>query len=397
MITISYNEKVILEAIWRHGPAARNDVSEITGLTSSAVTGLAKKLSSRDLIKILVERSGARGQPQKPMVINPTGGYSLGVSFTHHKLEAGLIDLSGSIQAYTSIALNEPALDEIVEKTSQTVGALVNEKGISIDECLGIGISVPGDFSAPNARISTYGRFPSLENLDLTAAFGQQFQIPICLENDGISASIGESLHGVAQRFETYIFIHIRHGVKAGVMINGRPFRGANGNAGLIGAYWPAKDGRPRPSGEDLLQSLQKAGHNVVDFDDLANVNPNEVPTLKAWIRRAGGQLSEGIGLMAKLFDPQAIVFGGNLPNHVIQGLISEFQIERYYEPENALPRPLILGSTLGPQAATIGAASVPIFQQFFASSENEKIGPNRFGRRAPANETRDRQTTVSA
>ena len=376
---LTYNEKAVLEAIWRFGPVTRSEIAVRTGLTASAVTGLANKLSQKNLIETHVRHNGQRGQPLRPMNVHAHGAYSLGVSFTYKTLEAALINLAGNVEAKVEEHLNSSDLDAVLEATYNAVRKLVAVGPVSLSECVGLGVALPGDFLLDRRLIETYGRFPSFDGIDLCAAFGSVFPGTVYLENDGVSGAIGESIHGATQRVPTFAFIHIRHGIKAGFFVEGRPYRGAFGNAGMIGAMWPGGEGA-RPSGEDLISALESSGVTIEDYSDFGKLVPNKVMPLKDWCDRAAIQLSEGLRIMSRIFDPQAIVFGGNLSEEINQYLVS--QVVLADDHELRLPLPSLLTSSLGAMAAVIGAASVPIFNTFFASAETERIGPNRFGRR---------------
>src|SRR5690606_14618451 len=114
----------------------------------------------------------------------------------------------------------------------------------------GIGISFPCDFQA-DGTLLPHAYFPALREPGLVERFQATLGAPVMLENDGRVCAIGERVMGVGTAYRTFMLVHIGHGVGGGLIIDGKPYRGAQGNAGIMGQYYPY--GAPRPSGQDLL------------------------------------------------------------------------------------------------------------------------------------------------
>ncbi|WP_343226817.1 ROK family protein [Rhizobium laguerreae] len=115
-------------------------------------------------------------------------------------------------------------------------------------------------------------------------------------------------------------FIHIGHGVGGGAVIDGRPYRGVNGNACLPGVLYLYD--QPRPSGQDLFATLNGAGFAIHDFIDLERLPDSAEAALEIWVERAGKQLSETVRVATAMFDPALIVLGGRLPELVTDRLV---------------------------------------------------------------------------
>jgi predicted NBD/HSP70 family sugar kinase len=75
-----------------------------------------------------------------------------------------------------------------------------------------------------------------LKNLPLAQVLRERYQVPVRVLNDSQAAAMGEFTFGKSHKNrENLIVINARHGIGAGVVINGRLFHGDGGGAGEIG------------------------------------------------------------------------------------------------------------------------------------------------------------------
>ena len=360
-IQLTGNERRILDEVWRNGPIARIDLAALTNLTGASVTRMVRTLTDLKIVEESVNRVGARGQPTRPIHISRDGAQAVGVYFSHSHAEFGLIDLGGTILHASTRAIG--AADP------HTLGAAIRGFLQSARDCgvlqsdrlLGIGMAVPADFIDGARQLHAHAYFPGLARRDALSVLAAEVPAPIYIENDAASAALGERILGAAQNLNSFILVHIGHGVGGGVFMDGRLLRGARGNAGMLGIQFP--NDRPRPSGQDLFAHLQREGIDVSDFADLEAINPQTCPPLRTWVKRAGAQLREQLSITARLFDPEAVVIGGRLPSLLLSALVAEVNLPGFCDEGVGLPSPRIVTSALGARAGMIGAASLPVFR----------------------------------
>jgi predicted NBD/HSP70 family sugar kinase len=158
-------------------------------------------------------------------------------------------------------------------------------------------------------------------------------------------------------------------------MIDGRPFRGANGNAGEIGHVLVEKGGRLCSCGQHgcleayasfhaLAQQLSAAGIEGIDYADLERLHSEKHPVVLAWIEEAAGYLAPQVATLENLFDPEAIVLGGALPPGLLEDLVQAMQplplsVARR---RNRHEFRLVHGRT-GRLTAALGAAALPLLE----------------------------------
>lgn len=361
---LSPSQKRVLQTIWRQAPIARNDLSRKTGLAPATVTRLVRDMEERGLVYDTVLHGGERGQPQRPVCLRPGGAYAFGVYFSHTFMETGLIDLSGELIAKERIFFDRASAERIADGAAESLTRLSAMSGISYSQIVGAGFALPGDFVENPAFLHAHAYFPDLAQQDLLQIFADRMPIKVFVENDAASAALGECLHGVGRQMRSVVYIHIGHGVGGGLVLNGQLYRGVRGNAGVLGVVYPMSE--PRPSGQDLLESLEGAGVKVRDFHDLEALDPADCPPLRRWVVRAGAQLENGIQIAARLLDPDAVILGGRLPPHILDALYRSIDVDSAFRISRAIPVPKVVRSQLGPGAGVVGAASICLFETFF-------------------------------
>ncbi|MFC5343419.1 ROK family protein (plasmid) [Brevundimonas staleyi] len=340
------------------------------GLTPPAITQICKVLLHHGLVHELPARKGQRGQPSRPLAVDPAGGFAGGVNFSHSYMEVGVMDLSGRLLGVRKTALGEPRPQTIADTAVAGVRDLVRRHRVPADRMLGLGFAVPGDFREGGRRLLAHPAFPHLNDQDLGEIFQSASPWPVFVENDGRTSAIGERIIGIGRGLSAFMLIHIGHGVGGGLIIDGRPFRGARGNAGPIGLFFPY--GLPRPSGEDLLAHLRAAGLAADDFDALDALDLESSGALDVWLGRAGEQLGRVLPLLGRFIDPEAIVIAGRLPPVLLDRLAEVISQVDVIPPGDPLPGPAVVASRLGSLAGVVGAASLPIYERLIRGASGE-------------------------
>lgn len=360
---LSPTQKLILQTVLRHEAISRADIAKATGLTAPSVTRLTRDLEALGLTSDRVQRDGARGQPSRPVSLCADGAFALGVNFSHSYIDVGLVDLRGQLRAHERSPLEEPTPERIAAIANAACRRLLATLEAPLSKVVGAGFSAPGDFLA-SQELNAHAYFPRLR-VDLRQALSEYLPVPVTVENDAASAAVGERIHGYGREARSLMLVHIGHGVGSGLILDGQLYRGAYGNAGLVGVLFPTD--RPRPSGQDLFQALAGVGLEAADFDALDDIDL-EHPAVSAWLSRAGEQLAEGLFATVRVLDPDTVVLGGRLPPRFLKELYRRTPLDQALRRDAPLPSPRFLVSNLGPFAGVIGAASLCFFERFFDS-----------------------------
>jgi hypothetical protein len=349
----------VLEAIRRWQPVARAELGRRLGIASGPMSQL-----TRDLLKagVIIEGDplrGGRGQPSRPLSVNPAGGLSFGASLSPGMMRTVALDFAGTVIQERAQSIEDGAPERVAGLLSEHIAAITQT--VRLDEpsrIVGVGLAVPGFFFQDSSKMRTVSEHAAWRQHDLKVWFQARLGLPVRIENDATAAAMAEAFSSEGRTARSLVLLLINYGIGAGVVIDGRPLRGAHGNVGEIGAYYPL--GRPRPSGSDLLAYLAEKGMGEKSLERADFQTAGMDAVLRQWVDRAAPQLETVLESAWAWLDPDRLVIGGALPARLLQALADALPTRLFaLHPER--PRPVIAASTLGPAVAAIGAACLPL------------------------------------
>ncbi|WP_307877652.1 MULTISPECIES: ROK family transcriptional regulator [unclassified Rhizobium] len=364
--TLSPSDRRIVSLLLDSGPMSRAELADRTGVTRPAVTQMVASLDRFGLVEEGPSRRGLRGQPARPISIRGAAGYSGGISFSQTYLDAAIIDMTGRPIGQKRLPLTSPDPETVAKVAQTALLAIKAEASVKNMSLLGIGFAMPGDFWIGKALLAAHVYFPGFDKLDAQSFFQARFEERIFVENDGRTCIMGERLAGVGRGHSDFMLVHIGHGVGGGLFLDNRLYRGAHLNAGPLYTFFPID--QPRPSGQDLLETLRRAGFSAKDFDTLEEAGSDEAAVIAEWTTRAGTQLAPYLHHVANVLDPEFIIVGGRLPASILSAIVEATGLPlEALENQIAGSPPVVRASSLGAEAGAIGAASVPIFDLLHA------------------------------
>jgi glucokinase len=209
--------------------------------------------------------------------------------------------------------------------------------------------------------------------------------LSVCVENDVHCAALAALRYGVGRSLTHFVYVHVGHGIAAGIIIGGEVYTGATGNAGEFGHIPVEKDGpicycgsrgclesvAGAPAIVDSVRSaLAKGVHSSLVGGEVTLANillaADGGDRLAATVlERAAGYIGDAVGGLVNLLNPQAVVLGGLLamPGGVFLSTLEKSLLSR------VMPllqdSVVIRASELGSDAAALGAAGL-VFERMF-------------------------------
>ena len=254
-----------------------------------------------------------------------------GIDIGGTKIALGLVDEQGALLASTqlpTLVSNGPqaGIERIV---SALDGLLAQSPEMSLQ---GIGVGCTGPLDAPRGIIQNPFTLPGWEDFNLLMPLGERYGVPTHMENDADAAALGEAWRGSGQGYRTQVYITVSTGIGAGLILNGRLYKGS-GNAGELGHAVVEIDGPLCNCGRRGCLEAIAAGPALIQLA-LGGDEPGKVellrhdpltpahitaaaragnPHAQAVIARAARALGVGVANAVACFAPDAIVLGGGV------------------------------------------------------------------------------------
>ena len=198
------------------------------------------------------------------------------------------------------------------------------------------GFSCGGPLDAEAGLVLSPPNLPGWDRVPLTALAVERFGTPCFLENDANACALAEWRWGAGRGSRNMAFLTFGTGLGAGLILDGRLIRGANGNAGEAGhirlsAFGPAGYGKEGSfegfcSGGGIAQLGVTLGRRAVQrgvapayyggsWDGVTAKSIAEAAqagdeTARAVFDVCGEKLGEGLSVLVDIINPEVIVIG---------------------------------------------------------------------------------------
>lgn len=202
-------------------------------------------------------------------------------------------------------------------------------------ECL-IGISCGGPLSVDRKFICSPPNLLGWTNVPIIEYLEEQFGLPAAMENDADACALAEWRYGAGKGCKSVIFLTFGTGLGAGLILDGRLYRGASGMAGEVGHIRMEEDG---PMGYGKKGSLEgfcsgggisrlaalyieqerKNGHipafamdtkEPLSAKTVADAAKRGDPDAMKIYGISGSELGRGLSILIDLLNPDCIVAG---------------------------------------------------------------------------------------
>lgn len=242
----------------------------------------------------------------------------VGLDIGGTKIDAVAVDPAGEILG----RLRRPTgwgEDAVLENIGLAVSTLAEQVGFSVSDIRSVGVGIPGLVDADSGRV-LHAVNLGVDSLDLAVRAERALGVPFRVENDVKAAALGAAaLRGVTG---SMAYLNLGTGVAAGIVMDGRIWRGARGTAGEVGHISVDPNGRLCGCGQRgcvetfcgggaLAKAWGRPGALPVrDILDAADAGDREAVALRDDLYRGAAAAVRVLVLSA---DVETVIIGGGL------------------------------------------------------------------------------------
>lgn len=289
----------------------------------------------------------------------------IGVDVGGTKTLAAVVDREGEIEQQVVRSTDVSSQDALLAGLDAIVEELREGREIAA-----LGFGIPSRVDQRTGRAVASVNIP-LADVDFRDRMRDRHGLPVGIDNDANAATIGEWQAGAAKGARHVVMLTLGTGVGGGLILDGRPFRGATGVGAELGHIVIGIDGPPCGcGGHGHLESYASGrvadaaarrlygrgsdGHELVERG-----KKGEAEAVEA-LAEIGRHLGAGIASLVNVFEPELVVVGGGFGSSagdLLLGPAREVLAVEGLEPARDTVR--IVQAQLGFHAGVIGAAMV--------------------------------------
>ena len=289
----------------------------------------------------------------------------IGVDVGGTKILAAVVSRDGSL----GVRLERPSDHSSQDALLAELDSLVEELHRAEPEAVALGFGVPSRIDQRSGHALKSVNIP-LEGVDLRDRMREQHGLPVALDNDANAAAIAEWQVGAARGARNVVMLTLGTGVGGGLILDGRPYRGATGSGAELGHIVLEPGGPPCGCGghghlesfaagsaaDRVARSLYGDGS---DAHELVRRGRDGEPEAVEALAGIGRYLGSGIATFVNVFEPELVVVGGGFGDagELLLGPAREVVAVEGLEPARDNVR--IVEAELGIEAGVIGAGMV--------------------------------------
>lgn len=293
----------------------------------------------------------------------------VGIDIGGTKTAIGAVDSSGVIVARTAFPTEAGAgFNQAVKRMLAGVEKVIGQAGWSGSDLAGIGVGCPGPVNPLLGTINNPYTLPTWNNCNIVSPLRAALGVPAFLENDADAALLGEAFAGSARGCSSVVMLTFGTGIGTAVLVNGRIYRGCQGEHPEMG-HIPIEAGGPdcycgRKGCFEAIASGEAIGaaglsENLTDSRAVFAAAAQGNTAARQVIDRALRATAIAAWTILHTFLPERIVLGGGIADEHYELFAAPFR--EAIAAATMVPRShiTVTKAQLGNDAGLVGAASL--------------------------------------
>jgi predicted NBD/HSP70 family sugar kinase len=377
------------------GVTSRAELARRTGLARSTISSIVAELEAEGLV---VPHDGngregtGSGRPPSLIALNPSARLAAGIDFGKRHLAVAVADLSHTVLAEERREMPDdyPAEQGFAAAAELTERVLA-EVGAERNRVLGVGMGLPGPVHL-RGTLGSATILPGWAGVRAADEMSRRLGMPVQVENDANLGALAEYLWGAGAGCSSLAYLKVATGIGAGLVIDGRLFRGAGGTAGEIGHTIVDETGDVCRCGNRgcletyagapaIVGLLQRSFGTAMEPEQVLERARDGDVACRRVLADAGRHIGVAVANLCNLFNPARIVVGGSIAQAGEIVLEPMHESVRLRAIASAAEDVEIVPGRLGERAELLGAVAL-VLQQAGprVAAGRESVSTNRGG-----------------
>jgi glucokinase len=199
--------------------------------------------------------------------------------------------------------------ERALQLIKSTIRDLLAEQGAETGSIARMGVSCGGPLDRVRGIIQSPPNLSTWDEVPIKAILEREFQAECLIENDANAGAVAEHRFGAGEGCQNMVFLTMGTGLGAGIITDGRLYRGTNDLAGEVGHLRLTRSG---PVGHNKKGSAEGwasgGGMAQVAQQAVAAALKKKLPTRLAKLYKSGGPITaKDIGVAARQGDAVAL------------------------------------------------------------------------------------------
>ena len=363
------NLERVVRAVRLAGSLTQAEIARTTGLSAATVSNIVRELRDNGTVQVTPTSSG--GRRARSVALSGDAGIVVGVDFGHSHLRVAVGNLAHQVLAEQSEPIDvDASASQGFDRAEQLVARLVESTGIDRDKVLGVGLGVPGPIDVESGTLGSTAILPGWSGINPRQELTDRLGVPVQVDNDANLGALGELVWGGGRGVKDLAYIKVASGVGAGLVVDGRIYRGPGGTAGEIGHITLDESGPVCRCGNRgcletftaaryVLELLRGSHGEGLTIPKMVQLGREGDPGCRRVIGDVGRHIGMGVASLCNILNPSRVVLGGDLAEagELVLGPIRE-SVSRYAIP-SAAQRLSVVPGALGARAEVLGALAL--------------------------------------
>ncbi|MDT0450129.1 ROK family transcriptional regulator [Streptomyces hesseae] len=381
------NLERVVRAVRMAGSLTQAEIARTTGLSAATVSNIVRELKDGGTVEVTPTSSG--GRRARSVSLSGDAGIVVGVDFGHTHLRVAVGNLAHQVLAEDAEPLDvDASAEQGLQRAEYLVRTLITKAGINPGKIVGVGLGVPGPIDAESGVLGSTAILPGWAGTNPRDDLAARLGVPVHVDNDANLGALGELVWGAGRGATDLAYIKVASGVGAGLVINGKIYRGPGGTAGEIGHITLDESGPVCRCGNRgcletftaaryILPLLHSAHGTDLTVPRVVELAREGDPGCRRVISDVGRYIGSGVANLCNLLNPSRVVLGGDLADsgELVLAPIRE-SVSRYAIPSAARRLEVVPGA-LGGRSEVLGALAL-VLSEMGDSTLLDPAGPPR-------------------